>query len=107
MLQTICFTTCTQDSAERIARTLVEERLAACVNILPQVQSVYRWEGALQTASEVAVLVKTTTRSARDAIDRICELHDYDCPCVFAWPVSAASESCAQWIQRETSAADS
>ena len=70
------------EEAERIGRTLVEERLAACVNLLGGIHSIYRWQGAVEEADEVAMIAKTTaTRFA--ALDRrVRELHGYDVPCV-------------------------
>ncbi|WP_022683029.1 divalent-cation tolerance protein CutA [Sphingobium bisphenolivorans] len=84
--------------AERIARQLVEERLAACANILGAATSIYEWNGALEQSAEVPVLLKTTP-SRRDALmERLGELHDYDVPAIVALPVDAAHPPFARWV---------
>jgi len=75
------------EEAERIGRAMVEERLAACVNILGPVRSIYRWKGAVETANEVAAIFKTTDERAGLLITRIAALHSYEVPCVTAWPI--------------------
>ena len=87
------------DAAERIARQMVEERLAACANILGGgATSIYEWNGVLETAAEVPVLFKTVP-SRRDALmERIAELHDYEVPSILALPVDAAHGPFARWV---------
>ena len=87
------------DAAERIGRTMVEERLAACINILGPVRSVYCWKGALETADEVAAIFKTTDERAGDLITRIAALHSYDVPCVAAWPIDRILGGYADWVE--------
>lgn len=87
------------DEAERIGRTMVEERLAACINILGPVRSVYCWKGALETADEVAAIFKTTDERAGDLITRIAALHSYDVPCVAAWPIDRILGGYADWVE--------
>lgn len=92
-------------AADRIAHALVEERLAACVNILSGVKSVYRWQGKVETAAEVALLAKTR-RALFPALEkRVKELHSYDCPCVVAWGIEAAHAPFLNWIKDETESA--
>jgi periplasmic divalent cation tolerance protein len=88
-----------QAEAERIGRVMIEERLAACINILAPVHSIYRWEGAVQTSDEVAAILKTTERNAKVAIARIAELHSYEVPCVVTWPIDAIFGPYAKWVQ--------
>ncbi|HEX6374925.1 MAG TPA: divalent-cation tolerance protein CutA [Allosphingosinicella sp.] len=88
--------------ARAIARTLVEERLAACANILGACHSVYRWQGAVEEAEEVAVLFKTRAEAADALIARLAELHSYDVPAAVAWPIVAALDSYRGWIIAET-----
>jgi periplasmic divalent cation tolerance protein len=76
-----------RDEAERIGRTAVEERLAACVNIIGQIRSIYRWKDAVESADEVAAIFKTSEQGADALITRIAQLHSYDVPCIAAWPV--------------------
>jgi len=87
------------DEADRIGRAMVEERLAACVNIIGPVRSVYRWKGAVETASEVAVIFKTTDAQADSLITRIAGLHSYDVPCVVTWPIDKILGPYADWVE--------
>jgi periplasmic divalent cation tolerance protein len=93
----------TQESALRVADTLIEERLAACVNVLPGMTSVYRWQGAIERANEALLLAKTHPVK-RDALQaRIVALHPYELPEVVA--VDAGTlPACLDWITRETNA---
>jgi len=90
------------EEAERIARTMVEERLAACANLLGPVHSIYRWNDAIATASEVAAIFKTTDAQADALIARIAELHSYDVPCIASWPVERLFGSYADWVEDST-----
>jgi periplasmic divalent cation tolerance protein len=89
------------DAADRVARQLIEERLAACANMLGQATSIYQWNGVMETSAEVPVLFKTTP-SRRDALmARIAELHDYDVPAILALPVEMADLSYAKWVAEQ------
>jgi len=85
--------------AEGIGETLIAERLAACINILPPVHSIYRWQGEVLRADEVAAIIKTSQVSAEALIARIVELHSYDVPCAVAWPIAAIPAPFAAWIE--------
>ena len=87
------------EEAERIGRTVVEERLAACVNILGSVRSIYRWEGAIQGADETAAIFKTQQSQADALIERVTALHSYDVPCVVSWPVGKVLRRYAEWVE--------
>ena len=87
------------DEAERIGRAMVEERLAACINILGPVRSIYRWQGAIESADEVAAILKTTTEAADALIARIAALHSYDVPCIVTWPVEKLLAAYAGWVE--------
>jgi periplasmic divalent cation tolerance protein len=87
------------EEAERIGRTVVEERLAACINILGPVRSIYRWQGAVETADEVAAILKTSEVEADALIARIAELHSYEVPCVVTWPIDKILRSYGDWIE--------
>ena len=87
------------DEAERIGRQMVEERLAACVNILGPCRSVYRWQGALETADETPAILKTTSAMADALIARIASLHSYDVPCVTVWPIDKLLVDYAAWVE--------
>lgn len=85
--------------AERISRTVVEERLAACVNILGPCRSIYRWQGAVESAEEVPAILKTTAAQADALIARISALHSYDLPCIVVWPVDKLLAGYAEWVE--------
>ena len=88
------------EEAERIGRTVVEERLAACINILPAVRSIYRWQGAVETADEVAAILKTSQTEADALIMRIAGLHIYEVPCIVTWPIDKILASYADWVEQ-------
>lgn len=85
--------------AQRIGRQMVEEQLAACVNILQPCRSIYRWEGAIETASEVPALFKTTLEVADRIIGRITELHSYSNPALVIWPITKLPFAYADWVE--------
>lgn len=87
--------------AERVAGTVLSEKLAACVNILAPCQSIYRWEGRIERADEVPALFKTRPMLARRLRERIAALHSYDLPVIEEWTVQAG-EAVTGWIARET-----
>ena len=87
------------DEAERIGRTVIEERLAACINILTAVRSIYRWQGAIESADEVAAIFKTSNAKADALITRIAGLHSYEVPCIASWPIDKILGSYADWVE--------
>jgi periplasmic divalent cation tolerance protein len=95
----IVLTTCgSQEEADRIARHIVENRLAACVNVIPQISSIYRWEGKVECAQEWLLLVKTTAEKLAEVRDGIRGLHSYDLPECIAISVEDGSPAYLQWI---------
>jgi periplasmic divalent cation tolerance protein len=90
------------DVADRIARALVEQRLAACVNQLPSVRSIYRWQGVVEEANEVPLLIKTTAARYAEVEVAIRALHPYEVPEIVAWPVTAGFASYLDWVAEET-----
>ena len=91
------------DTAQRLARTLVEERLAACVSVLPGVLSTYRWQGRVEQANEVQLLAKTSA-DRRDALmARLAELHPYELPEILAVEI-AGLPAYLDWVAAETRA---
>ena len=89
------------EEARRIARQLVEEKLAACANILAPCHSIYRWQGRIEEASEVPALFKTTAAGSPALLARISALHSYDAPAAMVWSIDAAIPEYAEWV-RET-----
>jgi periplasmic divalent cation tolerance protein len=90
------------DEAERIARVLVEERLAACANILGACRAIYRWRGAVEQGDEIAALFKTRADVANRLMSRLAQLHSYDVPAAVIWPIADALPAYAQWVRGET-----
>ncbi len=90
-----------ENEAREIGRTLVEERLAACVNILP-IKSVYRWEDTVEEEGEVAMFVKTRDGLADAVIERVKELHSYDVPCIVSFPIEKGNPDYLKWIEEST-----
>jgi periplasmic divalent cation tolerance protein len=89
--------------AEAIGRTLVEERLAACVNIIPGARSIYRWEGKVETANEVVLIAKGRSDLFKQIDNRVRELHPYECPCIVGWPIVAGHQPYLDWLAHEMS----
>jgi periplasmic divalent cation tolerance protein len=98
----VVLTTCeSEEEAERIARSLLEKRLAACVNILPRARSIYRWKGAVEEAQELILLIK----SRRDAFEtlraELSKIHSYEVPEIIALPIVDGSTAYLAWLDRE------
>lgn len=85
--------------AERIGRAMIEERLAACVNILAPCRSIYRWEKVIETVGEVPALFKTTLDRADAIIARIATLHSYDTPAIVVWPIAKLLAGYGDWVE--------
>lgn len=90
------------EEARQIGTQLVELQVAACVNLVPQVESIYRWKGEIERESEVLVLIKTTENNYREVEARIQELHPYDTPEVIAVPIERGASSYLGWISEVT-----
>lgn len=91
-------------SADALATALVKEKLAACVNQLPGVQSIYEWQGQLQRDCEVLLLIKTTAQIWPTLRDRIQAIHPYDVPELIALPIEAGSQPYLQWLRENSRA---
>ena len=89
-------------TAERLARVLVEESLAACVNIVPGLRSIYRWNDALRSDEEVLMIIKTTAERLGAARGRLVELHPYEAPEVVALPVADGHHPYLAWVAAST-----
>ena len=95
-------TTTNPDEAERIGEVLVKEKLAASVNILGEVRSIYRWEKEIHDKRETLLIAKTSTLRVDEVIERIRTLHSYQCPCIVAWRLDAGNDAYLDWMERET-----
>jgi len=88
------------EEAERIGRIVVEERLAACINIFGPVRSIYRWDSAIESTEEVAAILKASDAEADALITRIAGLHSYEVPCIATWPIDKVLGAYADWVER-------
>ena len=94
----VVYVTAPRAEAAAIARGLVERQLAACVNIVDAVRSVYRWEGAVQEDPEALLIIKTRKEAFATLRDAVTELHSYDCPEVIALPVVDGAPAYLKWV---------
>ncbi len=99
----VVWVTCANsDEAERIASGLVSDRVCACVNILPKVRSVYRWEGKIEKANEVMLVIKSRTALFDKIKDKVKSLHSYECPEVIQLPVTQGHKPYLDWVKENT-----
>ena len=89
------------DEAARIGRAIVEDKLAACVNILGPCRSIYRWQGKIEQATEVPALFKTTIERADTLIARVTDLHSYEVPAIAVWPIERLPAAYGNWVESE------
>jgi len=95
----LVLTTCPDIAVSReIARVIVDEKLAACVNILPQAESIYRWQGKIESANEHILMIKSQVNLFEQLTQRICELHPYELPEIIAVPISGGLKTYLQWL---------
>lgn len=98
----IYITTDGPEEAKRIGRALVEARLAACVNILDPMISMYWWNGEVTDGRETVLIAKTTQARIKALTAKVRELHSYSCPCVVALPLTGGNTAFIEWIATET-----
>lgn len=103
-LRFVYITTSSIQEAETIGRTLVEEKLAACVNIVDGMKSIYRWEGEIVEDEEAILIAKTPYHNVKELTDRVKELHSYDCPCVISLQLTEqeGNEEYQHWLIKST-----
>lgn len=99
MFYVVLATTKDGAEAERIAERLIDERLAACVNVLPAVSSTYRWKGRVEHAGEVLLLMKTSNEKLDRLMARVRELHSYEIPEILALPIERGSPEYLKWLE--------
>jgi periplasmic divalent cation tolerance protein len=95
-------TTRDAEEARRIGRTVIEERLAACANVIDGMSSIYWWEGKIEEGSEALLVLKTTSRRLDELMARVKALHSYDCPAIVAFAVEFGDGDYIDWIGDET-----
>lgn len=88
-----------QEEAQKIAHALVERKLAACVNVIPRIESVYRWQGKVESATEWLLVIKTTAEAFQSVRDAIQELHSYDLPECVMLEIADGSKKYLSWIE--------
>lgn len=97
MFSIVYITAGSMDEAKSIGRVLVEERLAACVNIFP-IASIYRWKDNIEESGEFVMLVKTVTGKVKEIEKRVKQLHSYEVPCIISFKMDSGSEDYLKWI---------
>ena len=102
----IYITAGSMDEARKIADAVIGERLAACVNILPGMISLYRWKGKVAADEEIVVIAKTCENLVEPLTARVAEIHSYDCPCIVAIPIDGGNPTFLSWIYEETANAN-
>ncbi len=97
----------TADSAEaaRIGRAMVEAGLAAAANVIPEISSIYRWQGEIKESAEAMLVLKVSARRATEVIEKIRALHSYECPAILAIPVADGNPDYLAWVERESGGA--
>jgi periplasmic divalent cation tolerance protein len=98
----ILITAPTKDEGQKIAQLLLERRKAACVNIVPGVDSLFWWQGTLDSAQEVLLIVKTRAELTKQVVELVKQVHSYTTPEVIALPIVTGSEDYLSWIHEET-----
>ena len=96
------YNVCYTKLLRKIARGLLEQKLAACVNILDNVESMYWWDDKIEESSEVVLIIKCLMRKVHTVIPAIRELHPYEVPCISAWPVLKANVDFIKWVEKIT-----
>ena len=97
----IYMTVGSKEEARKIGKALVSDRLAACVNILDNMNSFYMWDGKIQDDTEVVMIAKTTENRIGDLIKKVESLHSYDCPCIVSVPITGGHQPFLDWIAEE------
>lgn len=92
-----------RDEAEKMALALVEQRMAACINIVPRIHSIFWWDDAIQTDEESLLIIKTTKAKFADLMAYVIENHPYELPEIIALPLVAALPEYVEWVKEETS----
>ena len=100
----VYMTCASEDEARRIGAALIEARLAACVNLIGGMRSLYRWQGKVEEGQETVLIAKTRAGLVEALTERVGALHSYDCPCVVALPIEGGNAAFIDWIGAETGA---
>ncbi|MDP3066322.1 MAG: divalent-cation tolerance protein CutA [Methanobacteriaceae archaeon] len=99
MYSLIYITTSGEDESEKIAKKLLEEKLAACANIIPNIKSLYWWDGEIEEDTESILILKTRSNYLDTIIKRVKDIHSYEVPCVLEIPIKNGSEEYLKWLE--------
>lgn len=103
MVSVVYITIDNMQDARKIATRLVEEQIVACVNIIPKIESIYRWKGKIENEEEIILIAKTSDQNVKKTIHRIKELHSYEVPDIVVLPVVGGLKDYLDYITNETS----
>lgn len=98
----IYITAGSMDEAKKIGRALISKRLAACVNIIDNMHSMYWWEDEIQDDREVILIAKTKESVVPELIEKVKSMHSYDCPCIVSLPILDGNKAFLEWIAQQT-----
>ena len=103
-LRLVYITTKNKEEARKIGKTLVKQRLTACVNIIDGMEAIYRWEGEIKQEEECIVIAKTPYHMVKELTEEVKKMHSYDCPCIISLQLSEqeGNEAYQQWLIQET-----
>ena len=99
MFVIIFFSCPDQNSAKKLAHELVEKNLAACVNIIPKIESIYKWQGKIEKGKEILLIIKTKQDLYKKVEEFIIKNHPYDCPEIIMLPIKQGSEEYLRWLE--------
>ncbi len=103
MSEAIVYVTCQdQAEAERVGQALIEAKLAACVNIVERITSMFWWKGKVEKEQEAVLIAKTESGLINQVTERVKSVHSYECPCVISLPIVGGNPEFLQWIREET-----
>ena len=100
-LNIVYITTKDKDEARKIGKELVQEKLAACVNIIDQMNSLYWWEGKVQDDNEAILIAKTKESLVSEVVKKVKSLHSYSCPCIISLPILDGNKDYLDWLEKE------
>lgn len=103
-ISVVYITAGSMDEAARIGKALVRKRLAACVNLIDGMRSIYEWEGALQEEREVVMIAKTRSSRVAELVEAVKSLHSYDCPCIVTMAAAGGNRAFLDWIEKQVEA---
>ncbi len=101
-LNLVYITAKNKDEARKIGKELLKARLAACVNIVDKMNSLYWWEGKIQDDNEAVLIAKTKESLVKELVEKVKSIHSYSCPCIVSWPIERGNSEYLNWIHNAT-----